>query len=187
MKKNDLIYFKNLIEGKTDITWKVFWKINNERLKQDLPRLEFLKLKFGKLKRAAEILNKFKIEFQWTKKADYHQSISNLVDDFCDAKGYPILSKKRKLFNGAVGDFLDGNKESGHKKLTSYIEKIEKNKDEVLQSYEINDLEFDAESFIDQGESEIGIEILKLIVGKFDGVNDLVQPAVSFAKEKLKQ
>lgn len=185
MKQNDLKYFKELIEGKTDITWKLWWKSNGLRLKEELPRQQFLKLKFGRLERAAELLAESKIEFQWTKKADYHQSISNLVDDFCDDKGYPLLSKQRKLFGGAVGDYLDGNKESGRKKLTAHIQKIERVKDEVVQSEKLNDLEFDANSFIDQGQPEIGIEILKILIERFDGVNDLTQPAVNLAKETI--
>lgn len=186
MQQDDLNYFKNIIEGKTNMTWKYFWKKNSERLKKELPKREFTKLKFGKLNRASEILTELDIEFKWTKKADYHQAISNFSDDFCDHLGYPILSTQRQLYNGAVGDFLDGNTDTAKLKLNTYIKEIESIKDEILQSEKINDLEYDASSFINQGQPEIGIEILKLIVNRFNNFNDLTQPAVNFAKEKLK-
>lgn len=56
--------------------------------------------------------------------------------------------------------------------------------DEVLQAEKINDLEFDAELLINQGKKEMSIKILHLIIKQFDNLNDLVQPAVNFAKEK---
>lgn len=185
MEEIDLNYFKNVIEGNTEITWKCFWKTNHIRLKQYLPRQEYLQLKFGRLKRAAELLTQHEIVFNWTERADYHQAISGLVDSFCDEKGYLILSKQRKLFNGAWGDFLDGDHDSGRKKLIKYIEEIEKIKDKVAQADKVNDLEADAESFIDQGKVEVGLQILRLVIERFDGLNDLSQPAVNFAKEKI--
>ncbi len=187
MNDNDLKYFKDLIEGKTDITWKVFWKSNEKRLKESLTRQDFLKLKFGKLQRASEILNENNISFQWTKKADYHLSISNLSDSVCDKNGYPIIEIQRNLFNGAVGDFIDGNIEIGRIKFANYLADIQKMDNMVEQSEQINDLEFDAESFIKQGNIQVGIEMLKLLVATFDNENDLIQPAIDYAKHEIKR
>ncbi len=187
MNENDLKYFKDLIEGKTDITWKVFWKLNEKRFKKNLTRQDFLKLKFGKLERASEILNENNISFQWTEKADYHLSISNLSDGVCDENGYPIVEIQRKLFNGAVGDFIDGNIETGRIKFANYLEDIQQMGNMVEQSERIKELEFDAVSFIKQGNIEVGIEMLKLLVATFDNENDLIQPTIDYVKTEIKR
>ncbi|MEN7546966.1 hypothetical protein AAG747_03555 [Rapidithrix thailandica] len=192
MRESDLLSFKNLIEGKTGITWKRYWKQNAERLKEELTRLEFQKLKFKKLKRAAELLDENKMAYEWTDKANYHQAIALLADEVCDEYGYPLLEMQRSLYNGAVGNLMDHDIESGLTALQKYLDRFKQTLDDgaSLPEYELLELqgyEMDAEMLMDQMYMEVGKQMLKMLVEKFEGIDDLIQPVVDQAKAKLQR
>ncbi len=45
----DLLYFRDLIEGRDAVSWTSWWSQNEGRLRMRLPRAEFLRLKFHSL------------------------------------------------------------------------------------------------------------------------------------------
>lgn len=185
MNEKHLHYFKNLIEGKEVITWKKFWKDNVEELQQTLSRSEFLKLKFEKLDHAEKILEQNGIAFQWTLEGKQQKVWSNLHDSVCDENGKPLLSFRRKSFSGAFGDYLDNKTELSLGKIKKHIDDILKTKDPVAKSDLLNEAEFDAEAFFDEGFEDFAIVILKQI-SEIATDDNLLFPAINYAKLRLK-
>ena len=107
LTKEHLAYFKDLIEGRAAIGWIRWWQEHEVEF-NDLPRMDFLELKFKKLEFASKALEREGIPFQWSARgrqeaifADYHPNV-------CGEDGRPSLSFFRSQFKGGIGALEDG-------------------------------------------------------------------------------
>jgi hypothetical protein len=181
-----LNYFKDLIEGKEVVTWKVFWKENSKDFEKDLSRTDFLKLKFNKIDFGEQILKENNIPFTWSSKGKQQKVWANLHESVCDENGKPLLSFRRKAFSGAFGAYLDNKYELSTNKIKKHIKNILNEKDQIQRSNLLNDAEFDAEVFLDEGYNEFAFSVLQEI-SEIETFDDLLIPAIQYAKLRLKK
>jgi hypothetical protein len=184
MTEKTLTYFKDFIEGKDVPTWKVFWKENEEAFKNSLSRNEFLTLKFKMIDHAETILKENNIEYTWTQKGKQQKQWANLHDSVCDEAGKPLLSFRRKLYDGAFGQFLNNNMEKCSTKVSKNIQKILKLKNASERAELLEDAEYNAECLWEEGYIDFG-KIVLTAISTIKTDDDLLFEAIELAKKKL--
>jgi hypothetical protein len=100
---NDLPYFKDLIEGREVPSRHPWWRTHEPRLREELPRAEFLRLKFGNLRAMAEILTAAGIEFAWAPKGRREAAYARLHPSAVDERGHPLPEFRRRGSSWAGG------------------------------------------------------------------------------------
>jgi hypothetical protein len=177
------MYFKDLLEGRAAVSWNAWFKRNETGLSQDLPRADFLRLKFHKLDEAEKLLRQAGVEFSLSAVAKREKYYSLLHDSVLDENGRPTEAFRRKLYNGAIGYFLDGQPEKGKELLATYLRNL--NRRPVLKRVEeLDALCFDGEMELEYGNQEIGRTMLELVAALPTG-DDLLDPAINRARELL--
>jgi hypothetical protein len=183
IRPEHLAYFKDLFEGRANISWNAWFRQNEHQLSQDLPRTAFLKLKFHKLDEAEKLLEEAGMPFTISPHAKREKHYSLLHDSVLDDKGRPTKEFRRKAYNGAFGQILDGFVDKGTKTLAAFLKKM--NRLPILKRMdELNDFCFDGENEFEFGERKIGRIMLEL-VAKLETGNDLLDPAILRARELL--
>lgn len=180
-----LAYFKDLLEGRANISWNGWFAANEAQLEQDLPRAAFLRLKFKKLEEAKMLLTAAGMEFSPSPLAKRERYYSLLHPDVCDDLGRPKESFRRQGYSGAFGKFLDGDIEAATELLTSYIKKVRR-RPALQRAEEIGDICFDGEIEFTLGNAELGRLMLELVARMKLG-DDLIDPAIFRARELLGQ
>jgi hypothetical protein len=101
----DLSYFRDLIEGRDAVSWTSWWSQNEGRLRMNLPRAEFLKLKFHALEHAATVLTAAGIEYSWSRLGRARHVVSWFDPRFVDGAGLPTSEWFRDL--GALAEAVE--------------------------------------------------------------------------------
>ncbi len=185
-KKEQLEYFKELIEGRATVSWRAWWNSNDAILKSQLKRPEYARLKFKRVKYAHEIIEANGIKVEWGAPAKRESYYANLCESVLDEKGRPEETFRRNAYNGASGDFIDGKFEKAREKLTKIISKLKK-KGSLKAREELEDMQFDGEMMVtDEVDEEFGKALLKAVVSYGYG-DDLTDFVVDRADEILKK
>ena len=181
-----LDYFKNLIEGQEVETWHKWWRLHQAELELTLPRSLFLRLKFGKVIAAAELLKESDIAFDWTPKGRRQAAYANLHPTAVDPEGYPLEAFRAQAYGGALGLLIKGDLENGRTKLARYLNKLKRTPDVISRAEELSDIEFDAENLFQEGHAVAAITILQAI-REWQTDSDLEIPIIKSAERKLYQ
>jgi hypothetical protein len=183
MHPEHLAYFKDLFERRAAVSWNAWFKRNEGQLSQDLPRADFLRLKFHKLDEAEKLLRGAEVEFSVSPMAKREKYYSLLHDSVLDENGRPNESFRRKAYDGAIGQFLDGEAEKARGTLTDFLRKLKRRPmDKRIE--ELEGLCFDGEMEFECGDREIGRTMLELVAALETG-NDLLDPAIHRARDVL--
>lgn len=180
-----LEYFRALISGEDVIGWHPWWAVQEQSLKALLPRAEFLRLKFGKVKHAAEVLNRANLQTSWSEQGLRQAAWANLHPSAVDEQGRPIPELRASAYGGAIGALEIGDLVKGTSLLRGFLRRTSK-MPELDQAAALSELEFDAEGLIAEGLRDAGVEVLREIARLPSG-NDLLDPAISAAKARLQQ
>lgn len=183
--EGDLAYFRALIEGDDVLGWGLWWPTHAARFEQTLPRAEYFRLKFGKVKYAADILKRHGVHFAWSPLGRHQAAWSELDPSVLDERGRPRPELRADWYDGAVGLLQRGDVEEGTRCLLRYIRKLGR-KDTFEQVDELEELEFIGEQFIKEGLTEMGVIVLRAVASiETDGC--LLHAAIDFAKDKLRE
>jgi hypothetical protein len=173
-------YFKDLFEGKATISWNAWFKRHDDQLSQELPRADFLRLKFHKLDEAEKLLRAAGIEFTVSPLAKREKYYSLLYENVLDENGRPKESFRRRAFDGAVGHYLDGDSDKAKATLAGFLRKLKRRPMEKRVE-ELEALCFDGEMELEYGERELGRMILEQVAALEIG-NELLDPAINQAR-----
>jgi hypothetical protein len=183
MRPEHLAYFKDLFEGRAIVSWRAWFKQNDAQLAQELPRADYLRLKFHMLDEAEKLLRAAGVEFAVSPLAKREKYYSLLHESVLDERGRPKESFRRKAYNGAVGQYLDGQSATAKETLTAFLRKLKRRPMEQRVE-ELEGMCFDGEMEFEHGERELGQIMLELVAG-LETVDDLLDPAIFRAREVL--
>jgi hypothetical protein len=183
IRPEHLAYFKDLFEGRAAISWNAWFKRNETQLSQDLPRMDFLRLKFHKLDEAEKLLRETGIQFSPSPLAKREKYYSLLGDSVLEERGRPKEAFLRKAYDGAMGCFMDGQPEKGKEILAKFLRKL-KRRPVLVRMEELEGMCFDGEMQLEYGEQETGRAMLEMVAALETG-NDLLDPAINRARELL--
>jgi hypothetical protein len=183
MRPEHLAFFKDLFEGRAAVSWRAWFKQNDAQLAQDLPRADYLRLKFHMLDEAERLLRQAGIEFTASPLAKREKYYSLLHESVLDECGRPKESFRRKAYNGAVGQFLDGEPAKAKETLTALLRKLKRRPMEK-RIEELEGMCFDGEMDFEYGDRELGRMMLELVTALETG-DDLLDPAIFRAREVL--
>jgi hypothetical protein len=153
-------------------------------LKRELPRAEFLRLKFHKLDEAEALLIAAGVSYTpdpgAVRRERYHALLHPSV---LDERGRPRPEFRRKAYNGAMGQLMDGDFDAARSTLAKYIRRVRRHPAEK-QAEELEDLCFDGEMELTLGDPAVGRALLEAAasVPRWD---DQVDPATDRARELL--
>src|SRR5687768_8152671 len=102
LSPHHLEYFKDLLEGRAEISWNAWIAANKDELERTLPRTEFLHLKFKNIEEAERLLTANGIPFEITDRGRQEKYFALLAPEVCDEKGRPKEEFRRKAYGGAV-------------------------------------------------------------------------------------
>lgn len=176
-------YFKDLIEGRDVPQWHPWWRAHRSEVEAALGRTDYLKLKFGGVKAAANYLTKIGVAYEWTTAGKRAHLWSQLHRDFVDEHGRPKPELRRKAYGGAIAAFEDGDSAAGEAQLVKVMRKVRRLRDDNERAGELESLQFDGEMLCDEGHPA-GIPLLRA-VARWTSDSDLDRAAVEFAQQKL--
>jgi len=182
-----LAYFKDLLEGRAELSWKAWFRLHEKQLTQDLPRATFLRLKFYSLEEAEKLLRQAGIEFTVSPSARRREEYYMLfADSALDEKGKLKPDVKRGFYDGAFGHFMDGNVEEGRRLLAAFVNRM-KRWSTQKRSEELSDMCFDGELELQFGDPKIGRELLAVVAAFSPKAadDDLLNFAITRAKELI--
>ncbi len=182
-REDHLAYFRALIEGHDVVGWNPWWAENATELERSLPRAEFLRLKFGKVNYAAVILQQLGVSIDWSPLGRKQAAWAELHESVVDERGRPRPEIRAAGYGGAIGAYERGEIDEGTKRLRKYVRTLG-GLDELEHAHALEDIEFDAEGFIQEGLRDAGVAILR-VVGSHPSGNDLFDPPIQRAREKL--
>lgn len=185
MRPEHLTYFKDLFEGRAAVSWRAWFKQNEAQLAQELPRTDFLRLKFHMLDEAEKLLRGAGIEFSISPLAKREKYYSLLHESVLDENGRPKESFRRKAYDGAFGQFLDGHSVKAKETLTAFLRKL-KRRPMAKRIEELEGMCFDGEMEFEHGERDLGRTMLELVAALETG-DDLLDPAINRAREVLER
>lgn len=174
--KEHLIYFKNLLEGKANISFRAYVAQNEESLRKQISAPRFARLKFKSTDEIEKILNENGIPYTPDRKAIRNEKyLATFHPDALDKNGRLRNDFKEKIFNGLIKSIKNKDKDTvihfqkyiGYPKKVSSKESVEK----------LQDIESFAEIEVKFGEEEVGTSLLGLIASidrQFSEVDDIV-------------
>jgi hypothetical protein len=178
------IYFKDLIEGRPVAPWHVWWRAHELEIETALGRMVYLKLKFQKVRYAAELLAEHGVPFEWSARGRQAVIYSKFADSALD----DVTGRLRPGYREQDGDFIEafskGNATRGHDLIRKRLAKIQRVKDAVRRCEELGDLESDGEALIEEGYTEAAVALLTAI-GGWEPSSDLENAPRDFARKKL--
>lgn len=183
---DDLQYFKDLIEGRDVPSWHPWWRANEPRLRETLPRADFLRLKFGRVPEMAERLKAAGVDFTWSPKGRREAAYARLHASAVDEQGHPLPEFRKRAYDGAVALFQAGDSAGGEKQLKKVLQRIRRMRDEVERGDELAGMQIDGEQLCDEGETAAGLALLRA-VARWETDSDLESPAVDYAREALRR
>lgn len=133
-------------------------------MKEQLKRPEYLRLKFGAVGYAREILEQNGIPVEWGPAARREAYYANLHESVLDENGRPLESFRRKAYQGACGDCLDGRPDEARRKLALIIQKL--NRRGAMKARDaLEEMAFDGEMMVSSGvDADLGKLLLEAVV-----------------------
>ncbi len=181
----DLQYFKDLIEGREVPSWHPWWRANEERLRAEMRRADFLRLKFGNLRSVAETLTQEGIDFQWTPKGRREAAYARLHPSAVDERGHPLPEFRKRAYDGALELFRRGDAAGGEQQLEKALKKIRRKRNEIERGEALAEMQMDGEQLYAEGDTAAGLALLRA-VGRWETDSDLESPAVEYARAALR-
>lgn len=184
MRPEHLSYFVDLLEGRAEVSWHAWFAAHEAELARDLPRAEFLRLKFQKVKEAEKLLQSAGIPYTEDPSAARRERYYALLHpSVLDERGRPRPEFRRKAYNGVMGQLMDGDFDAARATLAKLIRRIRRHPAEK-QAEELEDLCFDGEMELTLGDPAVGRALLEAAasVPRWD---DQVDPATDRARELL--
>jgi hypothetical protein len=186
IRAEDLAYFKDLLEGRAQVSWNAWFRENDAALVKNLPRMDYLRLKFKKLDEAERLLKEAGINYQTSpailKRERYFASLHEGV---LDERGRPTPQFLRKMYGGAGGAASDGDAHGARQILAKELGKILR-LPMIERAQELGDFCFEGEQEYALGNQLLGLIILELVSELATG-DDLLDPAILRAREVLSQ
>jgi len=183
MHPDHLAYFKDLLEGRADISWNAWFKRNQQSLSAQLNRADFLRLKFNKLDEAERLLQQAAIPYVLSPLAKRERHHAMLHESVLDEHGRPLLSFRRKAYDGALGQLMDGDVAQAEATLAAYLGKLRR-QPQGPRAEAVADLCFDGEMELVYGTQAIGITMLQTVAAIAEG-DDLLDPSIQRAQHLL--
>ncbi len=186
MRAEFLAYFKDLFEGRAQISWHAWFSQHEEELRAELSRIDFLHLKFHNLDEAEQWLRNSGISYtpdptsvrreKWY--AHFHPTV-------LDEQGRPKEQFLRKAYNGARGHCMDGNVEESRAAVALHLKKLTRYPI-LRRAEEYEDLQIDGAVEFTLGNKAFGRILLEALAGLSTG-NDLLDPAILNARKLLSE
>lgn len=174
-----LIYFKELLEGTSDISFRAYLSNHEESLRKQFSPARFARLKFKSIDEIIKILDEEKISYIINDQAIRNEKyLATFHPDALNEKGRLKEGFKDTLFNGVVHDFKTRG-EDAVLTLHTYIE-FPKNINNKENIEKLEDIEFFAETELCLGDKNLGLFLLKALASielQYSGVDDVVHRA----------
>jgi len=184
VRDEHLQYFKALLEGRADISWRAWFARNEAKLTLELPRAVLLRLKFDQLDEAEKLLSEAGVRYTpHPTAARRERYYAQLHPSVLDERGRPREAFMRKAYRGAVGLILDGKHDEARERLAGEIKKIRR-KPTLQQAEALADMCFDGEMSYLGENREVGRALLKAVASVPLG-DDLLDPTIQRALELL--
>ncbi|WP_320200623.1 hypothetical protein RMR16_024690 (plasmid) [Agrobacterium sp. rho-13.3] len=155
-----LDYFKKLIEGNGVPSFQIYFKKNQDALREQLPRAQFLRLKFNSIDEIQRILLAAGIQYQpniiAVKTENY---LMNFHPDVLDENGKIKPSHRHTILNGAVKHFGTDN-QAAERALREFIGHPD-NYNTEKSIARMEDVESLAELELKYGSEELGVFLLR--------------------------
>ncbi|EKE77808.1 hypothetical protein [Gallaecimonas xiamenensis] len=177
-----LLYFEQLLIGKAELSWRAWWAQNEELLKQQLPRSEYLRIKFGLVRYAHQVLSDAGYTVQWGPAASREAFFANLHESVLDGKGKPSKTHRLTMYDGALASLEAGNVQEAVGKVRKIIQRALIGREEH-QIEEICSMQFDAEMMLTGGvDFDFGLIIANEIASIGDD-DDILGTPIRYARE----
>ncbi|WCM86864.1 hypothetical protein [Acidovorax sp. NCPPB 3576] len=174
--KNHLEYFKKLMEGHSGISFSAYLRKHEDSLREQLPRAQFLRLKFNSVDEIQKILNAAEISYQPSQSAiNTEKYLMNFHPDVLDENGKIKKSHKDEMFDGAIRLF-DEDKLAAERALHKFIG-YPKNINTKKSISRMEDVEGLAEVEFEYGSKELGLFLLKTLASierQFSDADEIV-------------
>lgn len=178
-----LEYFKDLLEGRAELSWNAWFAANNTELEQTLPRAEFLHLKFKKTEEAERLLQANGVDFTITPEGRREKRFALFAPEVCDERGRPREEFLRRAYDGAIGEFMDGRHPEAAERVRNFVRKLQRRPIPVREE-EFADLCFDGEMEILAGNPALG-RILLTPLADLKMFDDRIDPMIFRARALL--
>ena len=179
-------YFEQLIRGEADISWRAWWKRNEATLKVQLPRAEYLRIKFGLIEYAFKLLQEAGGDIEWGPAASREHYYARLHESVLDEKGRPSAEFQRQKYQGALRDLKAGDQEKAQRKMKRIIRQALKNREEY-ECEELCDIQFDGAQMLASGiddEIKLGLALTREIAS-LDDTDDIIGVPIRYARDAL--
>ncbi|MFZ6745784.1 hypothetical protein ACO0LC_21375 [Undibacterium sp. JH2W] len=184
MSKEHLQFFKDLIEGKAQVSFLGYFPRHEESIKESLDRASFLRLKFEPFEEIEKILGSSGVTYFRDEAAIRQEKyFFNFHKDVLDENGKLLASHKRSLFNNSIGHYLNGALEEARLSLSKYLGLTDNGKKKYSYA-KFQDVVSFADIEIDCGDKALGQFILALIASlprSYSVIDDLS----IYARQKL--
>ncbi|MFE6794643.1 hypothetical protein [Paenibacillus chitinolyticus] len=171
-----LVYFKELLEGNSEISFRAYLSKNEDSLRKQFSPARFARLKFKSMDEIIKILDEEKISYIVNDQAIRNEKyLATFHPDALNEKGRLKEGFKDTLFNGIVHDF----KTKGEDAILTLYEYIEfpENIHNKKNIEKLEDIEFFAETELCLGDKNLGLFLLKALASierQFSDVDDIV-------------
>lgn len=186
MRLEHLKYFRELLEGRAEISWHAWFQRHRQELEAELPRADFLRLRFHHLDEAERQLRAGGIDYTPDPAAARRERYYALLHpSVLDERGRPLESFRRAAYEGARGQIMDGDLEGARSTLAAYVRKVRRYRAE-RRAEALEELAFDGEMELTLGDPAAGRLMLEAVASVPEG-DDLRDPAIRRAKELLQE
>ncbi|TVX93311.1 hypothetical protein [Paenibacillus agilis] len=176
LDERHLVYFKELVEGNADISFRAYLSNHEDSLREQFSSARFARLKFKSIDEIIKILDEEKVSYTINVQAIRNENyLATFHPDALNEKGRLKEGFKDSLFDGIVHDFKTKG-EDAVLTLHKYIEYPENinNKNNIEK---LEDIEFFAEMELGLGDESLGLFLLKALASierQFSDVDDIV-------------
>ncbi|MGX4583389.1 hypothetical protein [Paenibacillus chitinolyticus] len=171
-----LVYFKELLEGNSQISFRAYLSKNEDSLRKQFSPARFARLKFKSIDEIIKILDEEKISYIVNDQAIRNEKyLATFHPDALNEKGGLKEGFKDTIFNGIVHDFKTKG-EDAILTLHKYIE-FPENINNKKNIEKLEDIEFFAETELCLGDKNLGLFLLKALASierQFSDVDDIV-------------
>ena len=186
IEEKHLKYFKKLLEGNAQVSFVAYIKHNQDALREQLSRAQFLRLKFQPIDEIQNILINNEISYEINPLAvKTEKYLMTFHPDVLDEYGKIKKSHKESLFNGVIKFFEEGKIDLTTKALNDFIG-FPKNICKKKYISNIEDVEGFAEIELKYGDEKIGLFLLEKIAA-IDRQNSDVDDSIIKAKYAINE
>ena len=187
-----LEFFKSALEGFEKMTMAAYIRKNNEAIKRELTRAEYLRLKFDTVATVKKILNENNIYYTENKFVEKREWYLGLFDPSVLDDNGELTEEHRKqmrsIYNGAIVAFENGDRRAKELFYESigYPEKTYEQSD----MEELEDVFYDATAEFQYGDKATGVFLLKCLAEmnfQYSALDDMISRVREFLElNKLK-